>query len=140
MILKYFAPSVKGIGLITKKIIQIISILSLNLKLKKKSYNRNHYTIYLPSFSIENTINFFPVWMKSFGTSFHQRSISLLKNNLSFFQLTIRFEQNILSCEGIISNAGFETTSEALYLNKKLLIIPMKNQFEQQYNASILVT
>ena len=48
------------------------------------------------------------------------------------------FEQSILSCEGIISNAGFETTSEALYLNKKLLIIPMKNQFEQQYNASIL--
>ena len=48
------------------------------------------------------------------------------------------FEQSILSCEGIISNAGFETTSEALYLNKKLLIIPMKNQFEQNYNASIL--
>ena len=61
------------------------------------------------------------------------------KNNLSFFPIDYKgFEQSILSCEWIISNAGFETTSEALYLNKKLLIIPMKNQFEQQYNASIL--
>ena len=67
------------------------------------------------------------------------RDRSFKKNNLSFFPIDYKgFEQSILSCEGIISNAGFETTSEALYLNKKLLIIPMKNQFEQQYNASIL--
>ena len=34
--------------------------------------------------------------------------------------------------------AGFETPSEALYLKKKLLVIPMKNQYEQQCNAEAL--
>jgi UDP-N-acetylglucosamine:LPS N-acetylglucosamine transferase len=40
--------------------------------------------------------------------------------------------------DGVISNAGFGTTSEALYLGKKLLVIPMKTQYEQQCNASSL--
>ena len=34
--------------------------------------------------------------------------------------------------------AGFELPAEALYLGKKLLVIPMKGQFEQQCNAASL--
>ena len=34
--------------------------------------------------------------------------------------------------------AGFETPAEALYLKKKLLVIPMKGQYEQQCNAAAL--
>ena len=39
---------------------------------------------------------------------------------------------------GIVSSTGFETTSEALYLGKKLLTIPIKNQYEQLCNAVAL--
>lgn len=39
---------------------------------------------------------------------------------------------------GVLCGAGFETPSEALYLKKKLIVIPMKNQYEQQCNASAL--
>jgi uncharacterized protein (TIGR00661 family) len=42
------------------------------------------------------------------------------------------------SAAGIITNAGFGTTSEALFLNKKLVVIPMKKQYEQHCNAAIL--
>ena len=34
--------------------------------------------------------------------------------------------------------AGFEGPSEILFLGKKLLAIPMKNQYEQQCNAAAL--
>ena len=34
--------------------------------------------------------------------------------------------------------AGFGTTSEALFLGKKLLVVPMKTQYEQQCNAAML--
>ncbi len=43
-----------------------------------------------------------------------------------------------MNCRGVLCGAGFETPSEALYLKKKLLVIPMKNQYEQQCNAMAL--
>jgi UDP-N-acetylglucosamine:LPS N-acetylglucosamine transferase len=42
------------------------------------------------------------------------------------------------SSAGVICNAGFGTATEALYLGKKLLVIPMKNQYEQHCNAAVL--
>jgi uncharacterized protein (TIGR00661 family) len=37
-----------------------------------------------------------------------------------------------------LCGAGFETPAEAIYLKKKLLVIPMKNQYEQHFNAKAL--
>ena len=42
------------------------------------------------------------------------------------------------TCKGILCGAGFETPAEALFLGKKLLVIPMKNQYEQHCNAAAL--
>lgn len=53
--------------------------------------------------------------------------ISLEKFNLSF-----------TSCEGILCNAGFETPAEAIFMGKKLCVVPIKNQFEQACNAAFL--
>ena len=48
------------------------------------------------------------------------------------------FLKSFASFEGILCGAGFETPAEALYMGKKLLVIPMKNQYEQQCNAESL--
>ena len=42
------------------------------------------------------------------------------------------------SCKGVLCGAGFELPSEALFLNKKLFVIPIKKQLEQEYNAKAL--
>jgi uncharacterized protein (TIGR00661 family) len=39
---------------------------------------------------------------------------------------------------GVLCGAGFETPAEVLHLNKKLLVVPMKSQYEQQCNAAAL--
>ena len=39
---------------------------------------------------------------------------------------------------GVLCGAGFETPAEALFLGKKLMVIPMKNQYEQHLNAAAL--
>src|SRR5260370_13290090 len=39
---------------------------------------------------------------------------------------------------GILCGEGFETQAEALFLKKKLLVIHMKSQYEQQLNAAAL--
>ena len=48
------------------------------------------------------------------------------------------FNQSLINCHGIITGAGFETPAEALYLGKKLMVIPLKGQYEQKCNAAAL--
>ncbi len=48
------------------------------------------------------------------------------------------FNKSLLACHLVITAAGFGTTTEALHLGKKLIVIPMKGQLEQKFNAQIL--
>jgi len=48
------------------------------------------------------------------------------------------FTQSMINATGIITGAGFETPAEALYMNKKLLCVPIKGQYEQLCNAAAL--
>jgi uncharacterized protein (TIGR00661 family) len=45
------------------------------------------------------------------------------------------FLKDLVECNGVISNAGFELASEALYLGKRLLVKPLDGQMEQLSNA-----
>lgn len=101
---------------------------------------KDHYTVYLPAYSDENIIH---VLSKIKGTKWKVYS----KNATVYYQKknvyikpinSEKFEKSLASCRGILCGAGFETPAEALYLNKKLMVIPMKNQLEQQFNAQAL--
>lgn len=48
------------------------------------------------------------------------------------------FIRDLASCKGIVANAGFTLITEALHLGKPYLAIPLRNQFEQIYNAYTL--
>lgn len=48
------------------------------------------------------------------------------------------FKSDLSSCNGVISNAGFELASEAIQLGKKILVKPLKGQMEQISNALAL--
>ena len=48
------------------------------------------------------------------------------------------FLTSMASSAGVLCNAGFGTASEALFLQKKLMVIPMKTQYEQNCNAVML--
>lgn len=59
--------------------------------------------------------------------------------NLHFSPLSYhRFHQDLLDCEGVITNAGFELASECIQLGKKILVKPLRGQFEQLSNALAL--
>ncbi len=45
------------------------------------------------------------------------------------------FLDDLMSCEGVICNAGFQLPSEVLHLGKKLLVRPLSGQMEQESNA-----
>ena len=45
------------------------------------------------------------------------------------------FLDDLAGCKGVIATAGFTLISEALYLGKPYLALPMQGQFEQQLNG-----
>jgi uncharacterized protein (TIGR00661 family) len=50
----------------------------------------------------------------------------------------VAFMADLASCQAAISSAGFTLLSEAVYLHKPVLAIPMEGQFEQVLNAYYL--
>jgi uncharacterized protein (TIGR00661 family) len=102
--------------------------------------NDGHYTVYLPAYSekriIQELIKFegvkWEIFSKHFTHNISSESIRLFRiNNETFLQ-------SMASSAGVLCGAGFETPAEALYLEKKLLVIPMKHQYEQHCNAEAL--
>jgi uncharacterized protein (TIGR00661 family) len=99
-----------------------------------------HYTVYLPSYSDKRIIDVlselgdikWQVFSKHSKKTYREKNIFIrpIENDL--------FIESLISCTGILCGAGFETPAEALYLKKKLLVIPMKGQYEQQCNAAAL--
>lgn len=48
------------------------------------------------------------------------------------------FIERLPQSRAVITSAGFETCTEAMFLEKKLMVIPIKNQYEQYCNAAAL--
>lgn len=102
--------------------------------------DKGHYTVYLPSYDERNLLPLlskFPsvrwhVFSKHLRAPYHFRKLSVYPVNND------EFTASLTSAAGVLCGAGFETPAEALYLRKKLLVIPMKGQREQHYNAAAL--
>ena len=100
----------------------------------------DYYTVYLPAYDDERLIQ----RLSSFGNirwhifSKHTRKPYYLAN-ISIKPITNdEFVKDMAGSTGVLCGAGFETPAEALFLKKKLMVIPMKGQYEQQCNAAAL--
>jgi len=102
--------------------------------------DEGHYTVYLPSYNDEQIIK----RLKKIENVTWQVFSKHNKEEKKFKNITImpihgeKFLKSIASAKGVFCNAGFGTASEALFLKKKLLVVPMKKQLEQFYNAEML--
>ena len=48
------------------------------------------------------------------------------------------FKKDLIACNGLLTNAGFQLPAEAIYLGKKILCKPLLGQPEQEHNAMTL--
>ena len=105
-----------------------------------KPTDLKHVTVYLPSFQQHCLYDAFT---KLKHIQFHWfldgvESICI-EDNITYYPINQDlFNKSLLNCHGLITGGGFETPSEALYLGKKLISIPIKNHYEQQCNAAAL--
>ena len=99
-----------------------------------------HYTVYLPAYSDSRIIRVLSGIPSANWRVFSKHSNHAYRfGNVSVQPVSNHaFLESITSCRGVLSAAGFETPSEALFMGKKLCVIPMRAQLEQQCNAAAL--
>ncbi len=140
-ILKYYAPVTITYGFHFKAYDDNIFTPVIRNEIRDLTpTNQNHYTVYLPAYDdqhILETLSLFEdinwqVFSKHNNKSFKKDNITISPiNNEDFIK-------SMTSAKGILCGAGFETPAEVMYLKKKLMVIPMKGQYEQQCNAAAL--
>jgi uncharacterized protein (TIGR00661 family) len=102
--------------------------------------DKGHITVYLPSYSDATVSRYFSA-IKDFQFEIFSKEVKQPRKagNLLFVPVDkAEFNKSLIHCHGIITNSGFETPAEALYLGKKLMVIPIKGQYEQICNATAL--
>jgi uncharacterized protein (TIGR00661 family) len=102
--------------------------------------NKGHYTVYLPAYDDKKLVPLLSrlpkvkwhVFSKHAKKAYHVGRLSVYPVNNEDFTISMA------TSAGVLCGAGFETPAEALYLQKKLMVVPMKRQYEQHYNAAAL--
>ncbi len=102
--------------------------------------DNGHITVYLSSYA-DTTITKYLALLKDFQFEVFSKEVKQKTNiaNVTFIPVDKNaFNESLINCHGIITGAGFETPAEALYLQKKILVMPIKGQYEQFCNAAAL--
>ncbi|MEX1000462.1 MAG: glycosyltransferase family protein [Thermodesulfobacteriota bacterium] len=140
-LMKWYAPGDELIGLHFKEYDDFITTPIIREEIRDSEVTNNgHYTVYLPSYDERYMIEILKkVDVPWEVFSKHYKGEPFTQNNVTVRQVeNSSFVQSLSSCQGLLCNAGFDTPAEALYLGKKLMVIPMKRQYEQECNAEAL--
>jgi len=140
-LLQHYAGSRHSVGLHFKQYDTGIfsPVLKHNILTSEPS-NMGHITVYLCHYNDSVVCD---QLHKVNHVEFHlfsklEKEIRKVRNVIIFPINDTGFNQSMVSSAGVITGAGFETPSEALYLNKRLMCLPIKGQYEQLCNAAAL--
>jgi len=140
-ILKNYAPSEAKYGFHFKTYSENIFTPVIRSQVREQQIeNKGHYTVYLPAYDDKRILKV----LKLCGDTHWQVFSKHTKLMAGYRNITIQpidneaFIKSMASSEGVLCGAGFETPAEALFMKKKLMVIPMKGQYEQQCNAAAL--
>jgi uncharacterized protein (TIGR00661 family) len=140
-ILKHYAPTHYAVGMHFKRYDGSIFTPIIRKEIRQLNpIQLGHYTVYLPAvgtLQLTQLLSQIPdVRWEVFSRDIRYTRIE--KN------ITIRpiqndvFIQSLATCKGLLTGAGFESPAEAMYLNKKVFVIPIEGQYEQLCNARSL--
>jgi uncharacterized protein (TIGR00661 family) len=99
-----------------------------------------HISVYLPHYSIAYLEPYFLAQSKHHFEVFSAEvtSIRNYKNIIYFPISNSGFTKSMIRSHAVITGGGFETPAEAMYMNKKVLSIPISKHYEQLSNAAAL--
>ncbi len=142
-ILNNYAPAHSEIGFHFQRYAPEIRTPIIRRQVREASVTcEGHVTVYLPAYGAQALLAVlgqipevrWEVFSRHWDMPTTKGNVRLLPASSDDF-LT-----SLASSNGVLCGAGFETPSEALFLGKPLLVVPMKGQFEQQCNAAALAS
>ncbi len=141
LILKYYAPYTSAYGFHFKAFAENIFTPVVRKQIRELIPEDNgHYTVYLPAYDDNTLIKHLSKFTEATWEIFSKHN----KNPMVQDNVTLRpidndaFIKSMASSTGVLCGAGFEGPAEAMYLGKKLMVIPMLTQYEQQCNAAAI--
>lgn len=138
-LLKAVAPSQLALGLHWYHFNQPI-LPPIIQHLDSSAREQGYYLVYLPFEDRQDIIDFLePLESESFICFGPYAAVEKVSNILFRPCSAEDFHPALCGARGVICNAGFELTSEALQLGIKLLVKPLQGQMEQVSNARALV-
>jgi uncharacterized protein (TIGR00661 family) len=140
-VLKNYARATQYIGLHFENYDEhIFSPVIKEQLLHTDTSNKGHLTVYLPSYCEEQLFKSLSKYKDFvFEVFSHETKMATRRANILFLPVNKEvFNESLIHCAGLITGGGFETPAEALHLKKKLMVLPIKGQYEQQCNAAAL--
>ncbi|MCH8568946.1 MAG: hypothetical protein LAT67_11805 [Balneolales bacterium] len=140
MIFRYYAPTSHYIGFHYQSYDSYILTPVVRDEIRfGESSDRGHITMYLPAFSPEKLMPLLRKLPRKVQLFSKHVNESYMEGNVMVRPVDQEsYTDSLLSCTLLVCGAGFESPSEALHIGKRLICIPMKQQYEQKCNAEAL--
>jgi uncharacterized protein (TIGR00661 family) len=136
--LKYYAPATVAYGFHFKAFGDRMFTPVIRREIRQlQPSDRGHYTVYLPAYDDEKIVAALSQFPEARWEVFSKHNKKpFTAGNISIVKIENRaYIDSLSAATGVLCGAGFEGPAEAMFLGKKVLVIPMQTQYEQQCNA-----
>lgn len=140
-VMKYFAPCSSQIGFHFKRYDHFIEPPIIRKDIRDLNPTQGeHITCYLPAFHHETLMEAFAPFKDTQWHIFSAYSDERYEQGNAVIHPVSHeeFLASVEGCRGVVTSGGFETCAESMFLNKKLIVMPIRNQYEQLCNVAAL--
>jgi uncharacterized protein (TIGR00661 family) len=133
---KYYSPTTYHIGFHFERYADFIHTPVIRSEIRNmETSNKGHYTVYLPAYDDKTLVKHLSKTDVEWHVFSKRQKTPVREGNVQVFPVTQEFNKSLASCAGLLTGGGFEGPAEALFLQKKVMMIPMSGQYEQRCNA-----
>jgi uncharacterized protein (TIGR00661 family) len=137
-VFKHYAPTAHQIGFHFQKYDDFIHTPVIRNEIRSIETNdHGHISVYLPACHDALLVNLLKQVPEVKWEVFSKHSQRTYTDSNVFVQPinNQKYNLSLANSSGLLTGGGFEGPAEALYLGKKVLVMPMKYQYEQLCNA-----
>jgi len=134
---KYYSPTTYHIGFHFERYADFIHTPVIRSEIRNlETSNLGHYTVYLPAYDDKTLLSHLSKTDVEWHIFSKRQKTPYREGNVQIFPVNnAEFNKSLASSAGLLTGGGFEGPAEALFLQKKVMMIPMTGQYEQRCNA-----
>ena len=138
-IMNIFAPTTIHLGLHWHHFNQPLLPPIIETSAEQPAVEADKILVYLPFENSQHVVD----WLKPYTNRrfyvYHENIDIKAADHITLCPLSrVTFPKDLITSNGVIANAGFELSSEAISQGKKILVKPLHGQYEQSSNAKAL--